>query len=106
MEKIKIAIQGNFKRGEQVIKELEKLGGKNSRVLSGTAESLYYYIGAKSFIFCDYEDCVEDYFQRNNDFRTYHKTVGQYYTLAEYKRMKRIAKIKSSINKIFKVKHE
>jgi hypothetical protein len=102
MEEIKIAIQGNSKRGEQVIKELEKLGGQNSRVLSGTLDSFYYYIGAKSFICCNTKECVEDYFQRNNDFRTYHKTVGQYYTLAKYKRMKRIAKIKSFINK----KHE
>jgi hypothetical protein len=94
MEEIKIAIQGNSKRGEQVIKELEKLGGQNSRVLSGTLESFYYYIGAKSFICCNTKEWIKDYFQCNNE--------TCFYTLAEYKRMKRRAKIKSFINK----KHE
>ena len=106
MKQKNIAIKGDFDRGDEVIAELEKLGGINKFRCSGTSDVFYYYIGYNSMIYCAAKDVVEDYFQRNNDFRTYHKTVGQYYTLSGYKRMKRRAKIKSSINKIFNKKHE
>lgn len=99
MNEKKIAIQGNLKRCKQVIKELEELGGINKCGLCGDAEIFYYYIGDNSTIYCDTKDVVEDYFQRNNNFRKPGKTVGRYYTLSGYKRMKRRAKIISFIKK-------
>jgi hypothetical protein len=101
MKEITIAIQGNFKKYEQVIEELEKLGGINKFGLCGDVEIYYYYIGDNSIICCDTISFVEGYFQRNNDFRKPGKTVGKYYTLSGYKRMKRRAKINSFIKKMF-----
>lgn len=101
MKKINIAIQGNLKKYKQVIEELEKLGGINKAELLGDCEILYYYIGDNSIICCDTKDVIEGYFQRNNDFRKPGKTVGKYYTLTAYQRMKRRAKINSFIKKMF-----
>lgn len=39
-----IAIKGNQKNGNKIIKYLESLGGYNCSCYSGTAENYYYYI--------------------------------------------------------------
>lgn len=43
-DKQKVFIQGNPERGDEVIKTLEKLGGKNIHYLSGDRDDTYYYI--------------------------------------------------------------
>ena len=43
-DKQKVYIQGNPERGNEVIKTLEKLGGKNIYHLSGVRDDTYYYI--------------------------------------------------------------
>lgn len=43
-DKQKVFIQGNPERGDEVIKTLEKLGGKNIHYLSGVRDNTYYYI--------------------------------------------------------------
>lgn len=98
MEEIKIAIKGNDDYPQDVIAELEKIGGINKYRFNGLATVLYYYIDTDGIIKCDNKEWIKDYFQCNNE--------TCFYTLAEYKRMKLKAKIKSFINKIFKVKYE
>lgn len=43
-DKQKVFIHGNPERGDEVIKTLEKLGGKNIYYLSGAKNNAYYYI--------------------------------------------------------------
>jgi hypothetical protein len=53
MEK-KIAIQGHEKRGAEVIKALEELGGRNIHSLSGESEANIYFIGNNNEIHYTY----------------------------------------------------
>lgn len=96
MKQKNIAIQGNDDYHRDVIAELEKLGGINKWGFNGLAAGLYYYIDTDGIIKGETKEWIKDYFQCNNE--------TCFYTLAEYKRMKRIAKIKSFINKIFNKK--
>lgn len=47
--KLKV-IRGNEKRGDEVIKMLEDLGGRNARDLNGNSKDDYYYIGENNVI--------------------------------------------------------
>lgn len=98
MKQKNIAIKGNHDYPLDVIAELEKLGGINKWGFVGFMTERYYYIDKNGIIAYDTKEWIKDYFQCNNE--------TCFYTLAEYKRMKRRAKIKSSINKIFNKKHE
>lgn len=59
-DKQKVFIQGNPERGDEVIKTLEKLGGKNIYYLSGAKNNAYYYINPTGAIdiTCSVEDTL------------------------------------------------
>lgn len=46
----KVYYRGDEKRGDEIIKALEELGGKNSKYYNGTSNTFYYFIGRNSVI--------------------------------------------------------
>jgi hypothetical protein len=46
----KVYYRGDEKRGNEIIKALEELGGQNSNCFNGTSECSYYFIGRDSVI--------------------------------------------------------
>lgn len=52
-----LAIKGHKTRGDEVIKLLEMLGGKNNRCLNGTATRLYYFIENNEIWGCEETPC-------------------------------------------------
>lgn len=46
----KVYYRGDEKRGNEIIKALEELGGNNSNCFNGTSECSYYFIGRNSVI--------------------------------------------------------
>mgnify|MGYP003299014188 CR=1 FL=1 len=61
---MKIAIRGHKSRGEEVIKILEMLGGKQGyEICTGSDTGYYWYIKDNGLITCNYSayknDCVE-----------------------------------------------
>lgn len=49
-DKQKVYIKGNSKRGDEVIKLLKDLGGRNTQVLTGEKEDAYYFINPEEVI--------------------------------------------------------
>ena len=51
----KVYYRGDEKRGKEIIKALEELGGKNSNCLYGASKYVYYFIGENNIISGIYE---------------------------------------------------
>lgn len=49
-DKQKVYIKGNSTRGDEVIKLLKDLGGRNTQVLTGEKEDAYYFINPEGVI--------------------------------------------------------
>ena len=47
---MKIAIRGNYKEANKIIKLLESLGGKNRYDLVGNCSTSYYFINSNNYI--------------------------------------------------------
>lgn len=60
MEQIKKYIRGNANRGDEVIAELEKLGGKNILQLKGDENDALYYISTGNYILQDRISAIKE----------------------------------------------